>query len=98
MIYHITTPATWQTALDKGFYETGSLQSEGFIHCCLKEQVASVVTRYFAGVEDLIMLDIDETKLISPLKYELSPQVNEFFPHVYGIIHLQAVENVGAAF
>jgi uncharacterized protein (DUF952 family) len=42
-------------------------------------------------MNDLVKLIIDTEELSSPLKYELAPSVNENFPHVYGVINLEAV-------
>lgn len=91
MIYHVVTTTNWQKAVQQGFYETPSLALEGFIHCSKKEQVSDVLERYYKGVEDLLLLHIDETKLTAPLKYELAPSVNEAFPHIFGRLNLDAV-------
>lgn len=93
-IYHITTKSEWRDALQKGYYEAGSLPVEGFIHCSKAEQVPGVLERYFAGKTGLLKLVIDTTKLTHELKYELAPSVNEDFPHVYGVINLDAVAKV----
>ena len=47
MIYHVVTEATWQHALQQGFYEAESLAAEGFIHTSKAEQVAGVLERYY---------------------------------------------------
>jgi len=91
MIYHVVTEINWQYALENGFYEAESLPKEGFIHTSKATQVAGVIERYYKGQTDLILLHIDETKLTSPLKYELAPSVNEEFPHIYGRLNLDAV-------
>jgi uncharacterized protein (DUF952 family) len=91
MIYHVVTEINWQYALENGFYEADSLAAEGFIHTSKATQVAGVLERYYKGQTDLILLHIDETKLTSPLKYELAPSVNEEFPHIYGRLNLDAV-------
>lgn len=91
MIYHVTTKAAWEQALQNGFYETASLQTEGFIHNSTQQQVSGVLDRYYKNVTDLLLLHIDESKLTSPLKYELAPSVNEEFPHIFGPINLDAV-------
>jgi uncharacterized protein (DUF952 family) len=90
-IYHITARKQWKAALSKGYYDAPSLATEGFIHCSEENQVAGVLDRYYKGVQDLIKLSIDPSLLTAPLKYELSPSVNESFPHVYGPINLEAV-------
>ncbi len=91
MIYHITTKQGWKDAMEKGFFYEPSLDTEGFIHNCTQEQVAAVVERFYKGKTDLLLMHIDETKLTASLKYELAPSVNEMFPHVFGLINLDAV-------
>ena len=93
-IYHITTREAWEQALTKGFYEAASLHSEGFIHCSTDQQVEGVLQRYYSGKKDLVKLVIDTEKLKSPLHYELAPSVNEKFPHIYGPLEVEAVEEV----
>ena len=91
MIYHVTKKQAWQNALQKGYYEAASLSTEGFIHTSTLPQVAGVLNRYYKNEVDLILLHIDESKLISPLKYEMAPSVNELFPHIFGPININAV-------
>lgn len=90
-IYHITTLHDWNQAKEKGIYESLSLAKEGFIHCSEEDQVGGVLNRYFEITKDLVKLEIDTNKLVPELKYELSPALNELFPHVYGPINLNAV-------
>ncbi len=90
-IYHITSQAQWDRAKQTGFYAAPSLQTEGFIHCSKAEQVQGVFQRYFTGKHTLVKLTIDTNKLAAPLRYELSPSLNEEFPHVYGAINRDAV-------
>jgi uncharacterized protein (DUF952 family) len=94
VIFHITTEAEWNEANKKGYYEAASLKDEGFIHCCQEEQVQDVLRRYFAGKENLLKLEIETDKLTSPFYYEWSPSVADTFPHIYGVINLEAVKKV----
>jgi uncharacterized protein (DUF952 family) len=91
MIYHVTTQDAWQQALKQGFYQAPSLAAEGFIHLSTEAQVAGVLERYYKGQTNLLLLHVDESKLLAELKYELAPSVNELFPHVYGVINIDAV-------
>lgn len=91
MIYHITTKQQWKLAQEKGFFDEPSLNTEGFIHNSRDAQVTGVLERYYKDKADLLLMHIDETKLEAELKYELAPSVNEFFPHVFGNINLDAV-------
>ncbi len=94
IIYHITTKNEWEAACKQGFYTAPSLAAEGFIHCSTDGQVAGVLQRYFAGKTGLVKLVIDTAKLTHELKYELSPSINQAFPHVFGTINLDAVLQV----
>jgi uncharacterized protein (DUF952 family) len=94
MIYHVTTKENWDKALLAAFYEAPSLHTEGFIHNSTASQVQGVLERYYAGQTNLVLLHIEETKLTAELKYELAPSVNEEFPHIFGVINIDAVEKV----
>ncbi len=91
LIYHVTTLEEWEMAQKNGFYKADSLEIEGFIHCSTAHQVEGVLERYFAGKTNLIKLNIDPNKLTSKLVYELSPSINQEFPHVFGVINLDAI-------
>jgi uncharacterized protein (DUF952 family) len=91
MIYHVTTKENWDKAIATGFYEAPSLHTEGFIHNSTATQVQGVLERYYTGQTNLVLLHIEETKLTAALKYELAPSVNEMFPHIFGVINLDAV-------
>ena len=94
MIYHIASIAAWDAALHSKQYVHPSLAVEGFIHACSKEQIKAVLARYYTGITDIVLLEIEEDKLTSPLKYELAPSVNELFPHCFGYINTDAVVSV----
>lgn len=94
IIYHITTASEWNAAREKGFYETPSLQTEGFIHCSEDHQVAAVLERYFPGQTGLVKLVIDTDKLTSRYVQEWSPSTQDTFPHIYGPVNPGAVIEV----
>jgi len=91
MIYHVVTAPQWELALQQGFYAAESLAVEGFIHASEEKQVEGVLERYYQNVPDLLLLQIDETKLMAELKYELAPSINAVFPHIYGRLNIDAV-------
>lgn len=104
MIYHITTPIEWKLAQENGQYSAPSLDTEGFIHCSTAIQVAPVANAFYSHVEDVILLFIDEDKLRAEVKWEAPAHVEghdapensdtQLFPHIYGVINLDAVEKV----
>ncbi len=91
IIFHITMQAEWQQAKETGFYEATSLPVEGFIHCSAAHQVEGVLQRYFKNKGPLVKLTIDSDKLHASLQHDFSASLNEYFPHIYGRINLDAV-------
>jgi uncharacterized protein (DUF952 family) len=93
MIYHIITEVAWNEQQAAESIQVPSLQFEGYIHCCTKQQVEGVLLRYFQGQLSLLILEIDEQKLEAELRFEKSTH-DELFPHVYGEINKSAILNV----
>ncbi|HEX4958043.1 MAG TPA: DUF952 domain-containing protein [Lacibacter sp.] len=94
LIYHVTTKALWQSAIEQGFYESPSLKAEGFIHCSQKHQVQGVLERYYKGAKELLLLAIDTELLTNHFVFEWSPSTQDTFPHIYGSVNLSAVSEV----
>src|SRR5690348_13057528 len=95
-IYHITTRDAWDQAREAGVYAAPSLQDEGFIHCSTRGQVPSTTERYFAGIDDVIVLCVDTSLLRSEVRYEDTAGHGDVFPHIYGPLDLVAVHSVVA--
>jgi uncharacterized protein (DUF952 family) len=102
-IYHITTRGEWQQAQVDGQYSAPSLQSEGFIHCSTSAQIVEVANAFYRDVPNLVILCIEPDALTSELKWEApahpsahadAPSDSQLFPHVYGVINLDAVAAV----
>jgi uncharacterized protein (DUF952 family) len=96
LIFHITTPAAWAEAQIEGQVVAESLATEGFIHCSRAEQLLPVAKRFYAGVDGLLVLAIDESRVVPWLVNEgptgaADPFAQDVFPHVYGPIPLSAV-------
>jgi uncharacterized protein (DUF952 family) len=101
MILHITSRAEWNEAQLRGEYIAPSLQTEGFIHCSTEKQVLQVANAFYRGRTDLVLLNINEAKLISALKWEPPAgkpapghSALDKFPHIYGAINLSAITSV----
>lgn len=94
MIYHVVTKDKWQRSLEAGSYEPESLAIEGFIHASGETQVAGVLQRYYNEPAELLLLHIDESKLMAELRYEYSRSLDENFPHIYGRLNIDAVVKV----
>lgn len=92
-IYHVTDQPTLDQ-VSSDLYCCASVQAEGFIHCCTKDQLAGVLERYYKGVSGLKLLTIDPRLLSAELVYENTLGGEELFPHVYGPINMSAVTAV----
>jgi uncharacterized protein (DUF952 family) len=99
IILHITTRADWEAALTAGSYQPASLATEGFIHGSTPAQAVSTADKYFRGRADLILLCIDEARVVADVRYEPAmprggagdPRARERFPHIHGALNLDAV-------
>lgn len=88
-ILHICERTAWEDAVQRGEYRAASLDSEGFIHASLPEQVLWVANQFYRDAGPLILLHIDPQRLTASLQYD--PVGEERFPHIYGPINLEAV-------
>jgi len=90
-IYHLVIPEWWETFAGKDYYESETLHEEKFIHLSTAEQVNNTLTNYFKGVERILLLHVDTTKLTSELIFEDLFGIGIQFPHLYGRLNKDAV-------
>lgn len=90
-IFHITTEAEWNEAKKKGAYTAPSLEKAGFIHCSRSHQIPAVADFNFKGQSELILLEINESKVGPKVVYEDLGNEGQEFPHIYGLLNLEAV-------
>jgi uncharacterized protein (DUF952 family) len=93
-IFHIATTADWQRAQSTGSYTTStygaSLAEVGYLHAAQAEQVNGVLARYYADVDEpLVILEIESDLLASPWRED--EVGHETFPHIYGPLNVAAV-------
>ncbi|MBP3962344.1 DUF952 domain-containing protein [Paenibacillus lignilyticus] len=94
MIYHFIRKHEWIAASEQPKYEPQSIAADGFIHCCTREQINLLANMLFQGVDDLLLLEIDETATEAELIYEDLYEMNQLFPHLYGALNLNAVTEI----
>jgi uncharacterized protein (DUF952 family) len=110
MIYHITSRTSWQDAAKSGVYTADTLTTQGFIHCSKADQVVRVADTWYTGQRGLVLLEIDETRLKSEIRWEPGTdpvraanaggtpvrdgKADELFPHIYGPLNVDAVTHV----
>jgi uncharacterized protein (DUF952 family) len=97
-LLHITERAHWDRATRAGEHRMSTreltLEQEGFIHCCLPDQLRGVAERYYADADDLVVLVIDEARLSVPVRFERPGPGAEEYPHIYGAVPVAAVTRV----
>lgn len=82
-----------------GTYAPTSLRDDGFIHGSTIAQVIDTANRFYRGQYDLVVLQIDESRLKAELKYEAPTMMHgesagELFPHLYGELNIDAVVRI----
>lgn len=98
MLYHIADRRRWDDSRSVGRYTQSTrgmeLDDVGFIHLCTEQQVAGVLDRFYRGVDELVLLHIDEHLVGAPIVFEDVPGSDEQFPHLYGPLESTAVVRV----
>ena len=93
-IFHICLPDAWHSQLDDPEYSHPSLESEGFIHCSMKEQLDGTLGRYFRDIPELLILEILPSAVAENLRFEPAPHSQERYPHIYGTIPKGAISHL----
>ncbi len=88
-VYHMLSKAAYES-LPPGPYRHPSLETEGFVHCSNRDQVAWAANKFYAGELDMVVLTLDANCLGVLLKDE-DPGCGRLFPHVYGPIERDAI-------
>lgn len=93
IIFHITKQEQWDKAKLEGIYSGDTLDSQGFIHCSTFHQIVKVANALYHAQKELLLFCIDAKRVQSEIKYE-SNGSEEFFPHIYGPLNIDAVVKV----
>ena len=91
LIYHITTRDEWERASKEQVYYSSTLETEGYIHCSLSDQLIDVANAKFKGQAELVLLAIDEGAVESEIRYESPTGSFERYPHIYGPLEIDTV-------
>ena len=100
-VFHVALPDDWVTAQRCGEYTMSTrgrtLAEEGFIHCSFPDQVEGIANRYYADVDELVVLTLDPSLLGSEIVVEEPfPGAPQRYPHVYAPIPVSAVVDATA--
>jgi uncharacterized protein (DUF952 family) len=94
---HLTERGLWEQGVAAGEYRRADLETDGFIHCLTAETLVRVANKYYRGAisEDLVLLEIAEERVTSPVKWEPASD-GKLYPHIYGPLNPDAVVAVRA--
>jgi glutathione S-transferase len=96
-LFHLALKGDWEQAQDSGTYQWSTrgmrLTEVGFIHCSWQEQVPKTFERFYADAGEIVLLEIDPTRLTSPLRADAIP-TGDLFPHLYGPLPIEAVRSI----
>jgi len=89
-LFHLIAADDWQAWRGRPEYAPDSLASEGFVHLSTAAQVPGTASLFFAGVDDLVALEIEVPEGDPRLRWEAAegPRGVEEFPHFHGPIPL----------
>lgn len=93
-IYKILPRAEWTAAVAAGRFDGSAVDhQDGYIHFSTAVQAAETARRYFAGLADLVVLEVEGDDLGPALKWEPS-RGGDLFPHLYGALDPATVRAV----
>jgi uncharacterized protein (DUF952 family) len=95
-ILHLALPDDWAAAFVDGHYTMSTrgvtLDQQGFIHCSTHDQLADTANRFYADLDQLVVLTIDPLLVPSRIVFEPGGDDEDvLFPHIYGPLPVAAV-------
>jgi uncharacterized protein (DUF952 family) len=91
LAYKIVDAPSWREAEARGRFEGAAIDlADGYIHLSTAGQVAETAAKYFAGMDDLVLVAVDCAALGTALRWEPA-RGGALFPHIYGALPMAAV-------
>lgn len=96
-IFKILPRSEWTLAEKAGRFEGSAVDhQDGYIHFSTAAQAGETARRYFAGLADLVVLEVEGDDLGAALKWEPS-RGGDLFPHLYAPLAVGDVRAVHEA-
>ena len=92
-LFHLVPAERWRRLEGHETYAPDSLATEGFVHLSTAAQVEGTAQRFFAGVPDLLVLEVEIPRDDPHLRWEANdgPHGVEEFPHYHRALPLAYV-------
>jgi uncharacterized protein (DUF952 family)/alpha-beta hydrolase superfamily lysophospholipase len=91
IIFHITDAHSVSHAERTGVFVPEAYERDGFIHCSYAAQIVTVAEARFRGRRDLVLLEIDRSRVRCEVRDEDLGGEGRLYPHIYGPLALGAV-------
>ncbi|MBI1407758.1 MAG: DUF952 domain-containing protein [Caulobacter sp.] len=83
-IYKLVSRAEWDAARAAGVFLGAAVDlNDGYIHFSTGAQAVETARRYFAGLDDILLVAFEAADLGPGLRWEPS-RGGDLFPHLYG--------------
>ena len=90
-IYKIFRADEWAKARTQQYFQGSPIDlADGFIHFSTAAQARETAARHFAGAGELVLAEIDPSRLAQPLKWEPS-RAGQLFAHLYSALPVGAI-------
>ena len=94
IVYKVMSAAQAQQMQRDGVFRGSSADlADGYIHLSRDSQLAGTLDRHFAGIEGLMLVAVDLSRLGDAVRWEPS-RGGQLFPHIYGQLPIEAVVSV----
>ena len=91
MIYHMCQADELQETKLHGFCQPSGYRKDGFIHFSKKEQICATAERFYKGAQDLVLMEVDETRFPERIIFEKDERTQQVFPHLYALLPLSEI-------
>ena len=96
IVYKIMSEAEHQQMQRDGMFHGSPVDiADGYIHLSCGSQLAATLDRHFRGVEGLMLVAVDLSRLGDTVRWEPA-RGGQLFPHIYGCLPVEAVVSVAA--
>ena len=94
IVYKIISSAELDRMRDDGAFRGSPADiGDGYIHLSCGSQLAPTLEKHFSGVDGLMLVAVDLTRLGETVRWEPA-RGGQLFPHIYGPLPIGAVVSV----
>lgn len=94
-IYRAMLQSEWEQVCDRQYFGEAELRQFGFIRCVTAELIPSMLEQQFQNREEpIVLLRINTDLVIHQIKWEDPAYTGIDSPRIYGLLNLNAVDQV----